>query len=1381
MTPEQVEARRKSVPPIEYPADLPVAERAGELAELIRAHQVLVVAGETGSGKSTQLPKICLAAGRGVNGFIGHTQPRRLAARSIAARLADEMKVTVGGVVGATVRFADQSSPETLVKVMTDGILLAEIPRDRMLSRYDTIIIDEAHERSLNIDFLLGYLRTLLPKRRDLKVIITSATIDTDRFAKHFHGAPVVEVSGRTYPVEMRYRPLGGDAPAEPEPDPAEPASGNLQRSLLGARTAKSSAAGATGKGRGGSRGPAGRSRRAGRPRNPEEGAPDPADYERPIVDAARELLADREAGDILVFLPGEREIRDAAKTLRRELGLDHGHGGSGAEVELLPLYARLSAAEQQRVFAQATRRRIVLATNVAETSITVPGIRSVIDTGLARISRYGVRTKVQQLPIESISQASARQRAGRCGRVAPGICIRLYAEDDFETREAFTAPEIQRTNLADVVLRMKSLGLGDPASFPFIDPPRRAAIRDGVDTLRELGALDHREDLSDMGRRLARIPVDPRLGRILLAGVDEDCFDEASILAAALAIPDPRERPADRRDAADQAHARFRHPESDFLGLLELWRQIEEQRGALSSSQFRRWCTKNFLSWVRIREWRDLHRQLVEMVPERPKHRRREGPSDMQIHRAMLAGLISNVGVKDPESGEYRGVRGGDFRLHPSSVLRKAAPEWVVAAEIVETTRRFARVATRIQPSWLEDIAAHLLKSKHANPRWDRESGRVVCTRRMTLFGREIGRPRQTDFGPVEPVTARAMFIEQGLVDREFDCSEPFFRHNGELLEHVAELERRQRRHDVMADRHMQFAFYDQRLPESVRDGRSLKEWLKPAMRRDPNVLRMTLDDLVVKRGDGAATGDETSVDVGAVRGRGGRSESAGTPVLDRGVAAAAGLAGLDPHDFPDHLEVQGTRLALTYRNDPGAADDGVTVRVPAGLLGAVPAGRLEWLVPGRLEDLVAALLRSLPKQWRRNFIPAAEVATSVAADLDFAAGDLREQMAARLSQRAGFDVPANLLRFDDLPNDLRMRIEVVGTDGRVLGSGRTLAKLLAAHAGSARDALAGAAGEDWTQDGLVDWTVEDVPERLELSVAGMPVTGHPAIVDLGAAAGLRLLESPGEAMRRHRLGVRRLLFIACRAELKSILEYVPSIMDMRVKATTLGTITAPGVDPADDPHRRGARERSAAAPAFDEAFMLLTCERAFLAGGGETLPRTRKQYVRCLDGSWSRLREAAEEVGRTLEPLLGWYVHVAATLESHALDAFGGINADAREQLARLVPPDALVVTPWARLIHVPRYLAAIGTRYQRLRTIGAEKDAERMAVCRAWDAGVRKKALEDAEHGIEDPRVDDLRWRLEEFRVSQFAQELGTAGPVSVSRLEKDWRDLYEQPAG
>ncbi|MHC4810863.1 MAG: ATP-dependent RNA helicase HrpA, partial [Planctomycetota bacterium] len=820
------------MPPITYPPELPVSARAEEIAELIRRHQVLVVCGETGSGKSTQLPRICLAAGRGVHGMIGHTQPRRLAARAIAGRLAEELGTTVGDLVGFTVRFTDATRPETLVKVMTDGILLAEIPRDRMLRAYDTIIIDEAHERGLNIDFLLGYLRTLLPRRPDLRLIITSATIDPERFSRHFGDAPIVEVSGRTYPVEVRWRPIdgaSGEADAEREPAPTRPAGGRGR-----------------GRGRGPSGRPGGGGRRDRAAIDADAAGLDAGAFERPAVAAVEELLRERDAGDVLVFLPGEREIRDLTRALRRSLGLGHGHGdgrtADGTQLEILPLYARLSVAEQQRIFRPHPGRRIVLATNVAETSITVPGIRSVVDTGLARISRYGVRTKVQQLPVEPISQASAAQRSGRCGRIAPGICIRLYSEADFEQREQFTAPEIRRTNLAGVILRMKSMRLGDPLEFPFVEPPRRAAVRDGLDTLHELGAIDAREQLTDIGRRLARIPVDPRQGRILLAGLDEDCLDEAAILAAALAVPDPRDRPVERRDAADEAHRRFRHESSDFLSLLRIWDAFEDQRRAGTSGALRRWCEQHFLSWVRMREWRDLHRQLLGLVPEAGRVRRRDGgrgggertnleraPADA-IHRAVLGGLLSNVGVRDEETGVYRGVRGGEFVLHPSSTLHRASPEWVMAAEVVETTRRYARTVAAIRPQWLETVAAHLLRKRHAEPRWDRASGRVVCTERLTLFGRELGRGRTADFGPVDPPKARELFIHHGLVERDFDCTEEFFAHNGRLLEELAELERRRRRHDVLADASLQFDFYDRRLPATVRDARSLKQWLGEA-----------------------------------------------------------------------------------------------------------------------------------------------------------------------------------------------------------------------------------------------------------------------------------------------------------------------------------------------------------------------------------------------------------------------------------------------------------------------------------------------------------------------------------------------------------------------
>jgi ATP-dependent helicase HrpA len=877
------------VPTISYPPELPVSQRRAEIAEAIRDHQVVVVAGETGSGKTTQLPKICLELGRGERGMIGHTQPRRLAARTVAERIAAELRTPLGQTVGYQVRFTDRVGRDTRVKLMTDGILLAELARDRTLRRYDTIIIDEAHERSLNVDFLLGYLARLLHRRPDLKLIITSATIDPERFSRHFGGAPVVEVSGRTYPVEVRYRPLAED------PD-------------------------------------------------------DDRDQTQGILDAVDELCREG-PGDILVFLSGEREIRDTADALRR-----HSFPRSPGGVEVLPLYARLAAAEQHRVFQAHAGRRVVLATNVAETSLTVPGIRYVVDPGTARISRYSHRAKVQRLPIEPISQASANQRKGRCGRTADGICIRLYAEDDFAARPEFTEPEILRTNLASVILQMTALRLGDVAAFPFIDPPDRRSVKAGVDLLAELGALDGGR-LTSTGRQLAQVPADPRLARMLLEAGRRGCAREVLVIVAALSIQDPRERPSDKQEAADAQHRRLADPGSDFLSWLNLWRYLHERQAELSSNQFRRLCRAEFLNYLRVREWQDLHGQLRAVVRDLGiKLNRAEAEPDAdRIHTALLAGLLSHIGLKQGDTRDYLGARGTRFAIFPGSALARKPPQWVMAAELVETSRLWAREVARIQPEWAEELAAHLVKRTYAEPHWSRSRGAVLATERVTLFGVPIVAQRQVNYGPIDPPLARELFLRHALVEGDWETSHEFFARNRRLLAEVEELEHRARRRDILVDDHTLFDFYDQRIPDEVVSARHFDAWWKRARQDQPDLLDFERSMLI---GDAAGAAD-----------------------------AAA---------YPDTWEQDGHRLRLTYQFEPGSDADGVTVHVPLAVLNQIGPDGFDWQVPGLRQELVTELIRSLPKAVRRSFIPAPDWAAATLERIGPADGPLLEVLPA-------------------------------------------------------------------------------------------------------------------------------------------------------------------------------------------------------------------------------------------------------------------------------------------------------------------------------------------------------------------------------------------------
>ena len=1030
----QRDLRAASVPPLTYPEDLPVAKRRDEIAALIREHQVVVLCGETGSGKTTQLPKICLGLGRGIDAMIGHTQPRRIAARAVAARVAQELGTTLGETVGYKVRFGDKTSPRSLVKLMTDGILLAETQSDRDLRAYDTIIIDEAHERSLNIDFLLGYLHRLLPRRPDLKLIITSATIDPQRFSAHFGDAPIIEVEGRTYPVELRRRPAAPD---------------------------------------------------------------DDATVYEQVLAAIEELPR---AGDVLVFMPGEREIRQTAETLRRRF-LPRSPG-----TELLPLYARLSTAEQQRVFAPHRGRRIVISTNVAETSLTVPGVRYVIDPGVARLNRYSPRSGVQRLEVEPISRASGDQRAGRCGRVAPGICIRLY--DDEDTRPEHADPEIVRSNLAAVILQMAALRLGDPAEFPFIDPPDPRLIRDGYDTLAELGAIDSRRRLTDLGRRLARLPVDPRLGRMVLAGDDEHCLREMLIIASALAVQDPRERPLERRDEADRAHAQHADDNSDFVALLNVWGFYHDLKERLGTSQLRKACRQNFLSFMRLREWVDVHRQLRELAREM-KLRVNESPGEYDaVHRALLAGLLGFVG-RLTDNREYVGAGATRFSIHPASGLFGQSPKWLVAAELVRTTKLYARDVAVVRPEWIEHVGAHLVKRTHTEPQWDERRGHAVCLERVTIHGLELAANRRVALAPIDPAAARSLFIHHALVEDEGGLEAPFLDHNRALLEEVRAFEAKTRRTDLVADVHARFAFYDARLGPEVHDSRSLKAWRRDAEREIPRALFMSRDDLLV-----GETRDIT------------------------------------PDAYPDAVEHAGQRLAIDYRLAPGDPDDGVSLTVPVEHLERVDEHRLAWLVPGQLREKITELVRALPKDLRRAVGPAPQLADEFLAAADFGTGSLLDALCEHIGRKAGAEVPQDVWSEALLPEHLRMRVRVEDAKGRELDADRDIAALRDRLKDRVRSALARAAGGEFALTGLTAWDFGDLPESIERR----GVRGYPALVDEGTTAGLTVVESPDLAERLTRRGLRRLFVLTLKRDLKHILDHLPGTDRLRLLFAPLG-----------------------------------------------------------------------------------------------------------------------------------------------------------------------------------------------------------------------------------
>jgi ATP-dependent helicase HrpA len=1030
----KVAARRAAVPEITYP-DLPVSEAREELMEALRDHQVVVVAGETGSGKTTQLPKMLLELGCGITGVIGHTQPRRIAARTVAERIAEELGTELGDVVGYKVRFHDQVGDTTLVKLMTDGILLAELQNDKSLWQYDALILDEAHERSLNVDFLLGYLKQLLPRRPDLKVVITSATIDPGRFAAHFDDAPVVEVSGRTYPVEVRYRPYGDDT-----------------------------------------------------------------DQVQAIADAVDELEGEA-PGDVLVFLSGEREIRDTAEVLR---------GRVGDRTEVLPLYGRLSIAEQHKVFTAHTGRRVVLATNVAETSLTVPGIRYVVDPGTARISRYSARTKVQRLPIEPISQASARQRAGRCGRVADGICIRLYDEEDFEKRPEYTDPEILRTNLASVILQMTAIGLGDIASFPFVDPPDRRNIKDGLDLLHELGALDSSRKLTPTGRQLAQLPIDPRLARMVLEADKQGALREVLVIAAALSIQDPRERPQDKQQQADEQHKRFADPTSDFLTYLNLWNYISEQQKALSSSAFRRLCRTEFLNWLRIREWQDLHSQLRRVARSLGLSLNSGYPGPDAVHQALLAGLLSHVGLRDSDKREYVGARGARFAVVPSSALYKKQPTWLVAGELVETNRMWARVCARITPEWAEQLAPHLITRVYSEPHWEKKQGAVMAFERVTLYGVPLVARRKVSYARVDREVSRELFVRHALVEGDWETHHAFFTDNLRLLEDVEELEHRARRRGIVVDDQTLFDFYDARIPADVVSGAHFDAWWKNARRETPDLLTFSMAMLV--------------------------QES----------------AAVDPGDYPDTWQQGDVRLPLTYQFEPGADADGVTVHIPVAVLGAVTSYGFDWQVPGLRHELVVALLKSLPKPIRVRLVPAPDTAAAVLAVMEPRQEPLLDTLERELLRVRGVDVRRDDWQLDRVPDHLRMTFRVEDEQGHTLAEGKDLAALRELLAPKVQRALSSAAG-GVERRGLTTWV--DVPRTV---AAGTGVTGYPALVDEGSSVALRVLASPEEQAVAMWTGVRRLLLLSIPSPVKAIAGRLSNASKLALTANPHGSVVA-------------------------------------------------------------------------------------------------------------------------------------------------------------------------------------------------------------------------------
>ncbi|HZE40055.1 MAG TPA: ATP-dependent RNA helicase HrpA [Stackebrandtia sp.] len=1239
---QRVARRRDERPEVQYPSELPVSQRKDDIAAAIRDHQVVIVAGETGSGKTTQLPKICMELGRGVQGMIGHTQPRRIAARTVAERIAEELDSPLGEAVGWKIRFTDKVSERTYCKVMTDGILLAEIQNDRALRAYDTLIIDEAHERSLNIDFLLGYLKQLLPRRPDLKVIITSATIDPERFSRHFADAPIVEVSGRTYPVEVRYRPLVDDS---------DPDSDNVRDAI------------------------------------------------EAIVDASRELMASG-PGDILVFLSGEREIRDTAEALTKE---DFRH------TEILPLYARLSSAEQHRVFTRHTGRRIVLATNVAETSLTVPGIKYVIDPGTARISRYSLRTKVQRLPIEPISQASANQRKGRCGRTSDGICVRLYSEEDFDSRPEFTDAEILRTNLASVILQMTAAGLGRIEEFPFIDPPDRRNIRDGVWLLNELGAIDDdadpRKRLTNRGRQLARLPVDPRLGRMVLQAHNDGCLHEVMVIASALSIQDPRERPADRQQQADAKHSRFADPSSDFLAFIKLWNYIKDEQKARSGSAFRRMCKAEYLHYMRIREWQDIYGQLrlvLKGLGYTPNVTA-EAVDPQRVHTALLSGLLSHIGLKDPETRDYLGARGARFAIFPGSALFKKQPKWVASAELVETSRLWARVNAKIEPEWIEPLAGHLVKRDYSEPHWEKKPAAVMATEKVTLYGIPIVAARKVNYGRVEPEVARDIFIRSALVEGDWDTHHRFFAANRELLDSVEDLENRARRRDILVDEDTLYDFYDGRIPPEVVSGRHFDSWWKGARREAPNLLDFSADMLI-----------------------------------------NAEAEAVNQADYPDRWETGGAQLPLTYQFEPGAAADGVTVHIPLALVAQLDPDAFTWQVPGLRLELVTALVKSLPKAIRRHFSPAPDHALAALHTMTPGqGGSLVDALAVQLHAMRHVTIPRDAWDHSRVPGHLLPTFAVEDEDGTVLAEGKDLAALQRQLRPKAAEVIAESV-PDVERAGLTDWDFDQLPRVEEQTRrGGYTVRAYPSLVDEGDSVAIRLKESEATQQLTMWHGTRRLLLLTLPSPLKRLLSTLPS-----------RTKLALGANPYDS------------VPALLDDCVRTACDKLMIDAGGPAWDREGFDKLR--DAVRQSLADTTAEVVETVAEVLTTGRRVDKLLSGRFPFAHLNAIADMKRQREALVFKGFVSATGWWRLKDLVRYLEAVERRATKLPTAG-DADGVWMARAQAVEAAFHELAT-SLPAAAASPQGQEVRWMCEELRVSYFAQDLGTRYAVSDKRIIK-----------
>ncbi len=1243
---DKAKRRFDNKPKPKFDADLPVIERRHEILDAIRDNQVIILCGETGSGKTTQLPKICLELGRGVTGLIGHTQPRRIAARTVASRIAEELDSEIGQVVGYKVRFHDHVNAEhSYIKLMTDGILLAETQNDKFLNQYDTLIIDEAHERSLNIDFLLGYLKQLLPKRPDLKVIITSATIDTARFSQHFNNAPVIEVSGRTYPVELRYRPLLSDNEEQQDQDMVEG-----------------------------------------------------------IVSAVDELSRVG-PGDILIFLSGERDIRDVSEALRKH------HPN---HTEILPLFARQSAAEQNRVFKTGGKRRIILATNVAETSLTVPGIRYVVDPGLARISRYSVRNKVQRLPIEKISQSSANQRSGRCGRVAAGVAIRLYDEDDFKNRSEFTDPEIIRTNLASVILQMAALRLGDTAKFPFINPPPQKMINDGYRLLAELNAVDKNQRLTETGRQLAKLPIDPRIARMILAGQQLNCLSETLIIASALSIQDPRERPMDKQQAADEAHSRFKDEQSDFLSYLKLWQHYHDQKKHLSQNKLRKYCREHFLSFLRLREWHDIHQQLRVQVTQMGFKPNQQQAEYREIHQALLSGLLSNIAVKT-DKYEYTGTRNLKLAIFPGSSLHKKRPKWIMAAELVETGKLYARIVAKIEPEWVEPIAGDLVRKQYSEPHWEKKPAQVVAFEQVSLYGLPIVPRRRVHFGRIDPEQAHRIFIREALVQGDFTTRAAFFQHNQQLIDSIELLEQKSRRRDVLVDDDLLFEFYDHKIPNHICNGAGFEKWRKEIEKQNAQALFLDRDSLMQHQAE-QVTAD----------------------------------------NYPDQLLVNRVPLPLEYHFEPGKQQDGVTQTIPLSLLNQTNPERYEWLIPGLLRDKLIVLLKALPKTLRRHFVPVPNYVDQCLQVMSPEMGPLLPNFSKQLKKLTGVEINQSDWNTESLPLYLTMNFRLVDENENVLDESRDLAQLKQKWARQAEASFRKMPDSEYEQQGLTSWTFGDLPAQITLNKNGLEMTAYPTLVDQGDHVDLRLADTASQASKQLHSGLKRLFMLACKEQVKYLNKKLPNIQQMCLHYSNVAASPYPDqeINPTITPCEQ--LKKDIIDVAFAHCFII-----------DKPAIRNQQQFEQRLNDNKAELVVTADNIARQLAQPLAEYHQIAKRLTTSL--PLTAINAakDIRQQLDHLIYHGFIHDMDENTLHRLPYYLQAITVRLDKL-SVDPTKDKQWMAdVMPHWQNYLRHC------NNMTTQEFKQYRWMIEEYRISLFAQDIKTAYPISRQRLDKQWQ--------